>query len=212
MRRLSIGCGDFYSVRTIEVRALTPPLRVPEGGWASELFRGCTVGKAVIWIWTRMAIRKQVTSCGTFLSVLYHEFCHHLDCERLGTLILMSPDLQLTRLLRRLVCQKLVRIPYCQRTIETLNEKAAEHPSSQPKLRFTLTWIGPDFYVSQGNWSCVVPCRLPFVCPGQYAACLPSDSSRTWSAGPSCGVALCNPFWPFTTSMSSTATLPDGSV
>jgi len=29
-------------------------------------------------------IRKQVTSFGTFLSTLCHEFCHHLDCQRFG--------------------------------------------------------------------------------------------------------------------------------
>jgi hypothetical protein len=32
----------------------------------------------------RTAIKKQVTSYGTFLSTLCHEFCHHLDCQRFG--------------------------------------------------------------------------------------------------------------------------------
>jgi hypothetical protein len=31
----------------------------------------------------RTAIRKQVTSFGTFLNTLCHEFCHHLDCQQL---------------------------------------------------------------------------------------------------------------------------------
>ena len=75
----------FYGVRAPGVRALAArPIRVREGGWASELFGDYTVGKAVIRIWTRTAIRKQVTSFGTFLSTLCHEFCHHLDCERFG--------------------------------------------------------------------------------------------------------------------------------
>jgi hypothetical protein len=33
---------------------------------------------------TRTAVRKQVTSFGTFLSTLCHEFCHHLDCQKFG--------------------------------------------------------------------------------------------------------------------------------
>ena len=77
--------AKFYGVRAPEVRALAArPIRVREGGWASELFGDYTVGKAVIRIWTRTAVRKQVTSFGTFLSTLCHEFCHHLDCERFG--------------------------------------------------------------------------------------------------------------------------------
>ena len=31
---------------------------------------------------TAVAVRKQVTSFGTFLSTLCHEFCHHLDYQR----------------------------------------------------------------------------------------------------------------------------------
>ena len=57
-------------------------------------------------------------------------------------------------------------LPLRRKKIETLHDKATEHPSSQPKIRFTLAWIGRDFYVPQGNWSCVIPGRLPFVCAG----------------------------------------------
>ncbi len=32
----------------------------------------------------RTAIQKRVTSFGTFLSTLCHEFCHHLDCQHFG--------------------------------------------------------------------------------------------------------------------------------
>jgi hypothetical protein len=77
--------ADFYRVRTPQVRALAArPLRVREGGWASELFGDYAVNTAVIRIWTRTAVRKQVTSFGTFFSTLCHEFCHHLDCDRFG--------------------------------------------------------------------------------------------------------------------------------
>jgi len=30
----------------------------------------------------RTAVRKEITSLGTFLSTLCHEFCHHLDFQR----------------------------------------------------------------------------------------------------------------------------------
>ncbi len=35
----------------------------------------------LIRVWMRTAVRKQVTSFGTFLSSLCHEFCHHLDYQ-----------------------------------------------------------------------------------------------------------------------------------
>jgi hypothetical protein len=75
----------FYGVRTPDVRALAArPLRVHEGGWQTELFGDYSIGDATIRVWTRTAVRKQVTSFGTFLSTLCHEFCHHLDCRKFG--------------------------------------------------------------------------------------------------------------------------------
>jgi hypothetical protein len=35
-----------------------------------------------VWMWT--AVRKEVTSLGTFLRTLCHEFCHHLDFQISG--------------------------------------------------------------------------------------------------------------------------------
>lgn len=79
------AAAEFYDVRIPPVRALAVrPLRVREGGWASELFGDYTLNTAVIRVWTRTPVRKQVTSFGTFFSTLCHEFCHHLDCERFG--------------------------------------------------------------------------------------------------------------------------------
>ena len=79
------AAADFYGVSTPEVAALAArPLRVREGGWATELFGDYELATARIRIWTRTAVRKRVTSYGTFLSTLCHEFCHHLDCRRLG--------------------------------------------------------------------------------------------------------------------------------
>ena len=79
------AAADFYHVRTPEVKALNArPLRVREGGWSSELFGDYTLDTATIRIWTRTAVQKRVTSFGTFLSTLTHEFCHHLDVQGLG--------------------------------------------------------------------------------------------------------------------------------
>ena len=79
------AAAAFYGVRSPEVRALAArPLRVREGGWQTELFGDYSLTDGVIRIWTRTAVRKQVTSFGTFLSTLCHEFCHHLDCQKFG--------------------------------------------------------------------------------------------------------------------------------
>jgi len=81
---LAVAAG-FYGVPRPQVRVLAArPLRVREGGWSMELFGDYNPGTALIRIWTRTAIRKQVTSYGTFFSTLCHEFCHHLDCKLLG--------------------------------------------------------------------------------------------------------------------------------
>ena len=79
------AAAAFYGVRAPEVRALAArPLRVREGGWQTELFGDYTMTDEMIRIWTRTAVRKDVTSFGTFLSTLCHEFCHHLDCQKFG--------------------------------------------------------------------------------------------------------------------------------
>ena len=38
----------------------------------------------LIGVWMRTAVRKEVTSFGTFLSTVCHEFCHHLDFYKYG--------------------------------------------------------------------------------------------------------------------------------
>jgi hypothetical protein len=79
------GAANFYGVRRPQLRVLAArPLRVREGGWGSELFGDYDPETALIRVWMRTAVRKQVTSFGTFLSTLCHEFCHHLDYERFG--------------------------------------------------------------------------------------------------------------------------------
>jgi hypothetical protein len=74
----------FYNVPRPTVRVLDArPLRVYETG-VSELFGDYQVRAALIRVWMRTAIKKRVTSSGTFLNTLCHEFCHHLDILRLG--------------------------------------------------------------------------------------------------------------------------------
>ena len=75
--------ADFFGVERPGIRVLAArPLRVREGGWASELFGDYSPDTMQIRVWMRTAVRKQVTSAGTFLSTLCHEFCHHLDYQR----------------------------------------------------------------------------------------------------------------------------------
>ncbi len=76
--------ADFYSVVGPQVRVLAArPLRVREG-WASELFGDYHPEEKLVRVWMRTAVRRQITSFGTFLSTLVHEFSHHLDIERFG--------------------------------------------------------------------------------------------------------------------------------
>jgi len=77
--------SEFYGVSQPKVRVLAArPIRVYEGGGASELFGDYDLRKMEIRVWMRTAVQKRVTSLGTFLSTLCHEFCHHLDVQRLG--------------------------------------------------------------------------------------------------------------------------------
>ena len=76
------AASDFYRVHDCGVRVLAArPLRVREN-WSSELFGDYT--PMLIRVWMRTAVRKEITSFGTFLSTLCHEFCHHLDFQRFG--------------------------------------------------------------------------------------------------------------------------------
>jgi len=74
--------SEFYKVPDCGIRVLAArPLRVREH-WTSELFGDYAPETMMIRVWMRTAVRKEVTSFGTFLSTLCHEFCHHLDFQR----------------------------------------------------------------------------------------------------------------------------------
>src|SRR5215469_2923144 len=74
--------SDFYQVPRCNIRVLAArPLRVREHS-TTELFGDYHPDTMQIRVWMRTAIRRDITSFGTFLSTLCHEFCHHLDFQR----------------------------------------------------------------------------------------------------------------------------------
>jgi len=76
--------SDFYKVPNCRSRVLAArPLRVRES-WTSELFGDYHPEIMLIRVWMRTAVKKEITSYGTFLSTLCHEFCHHLDFQHFG--------------------------------------------------------------------------------------------------------------------------------
>jgi len=76
--------SEFYEVPPCGVRVLAArPLRVRER-WTTELFGDYSPEPMLIRVWMRTAVRKEVTSFGTFVSTLCHEFCHHLDFQKFG--------------------------------------------------------------------------------------------------------------------------------
>jgi len=78
------AASGFYKVPACGIRVLAArPLRVRES-WSTELFGDYTHETMMIRVWMRTAVRKEVTSFGTFLSTLCHEFCHHLDFQKFG--------------------------------------------------------------------------------------------------------------------------------
>ena len=76
--------SHFYGIATCGIRVLAArPLRVREH-WATELFGDYNPETTLIRIWMRTAVRKEISSFGTFMSTLCHEFCHHLDFQQFG--------------------------------------------------------------------------------------------------------------------------------
>jgi hypothetical protein len=76
--------SNFYEVPPCGIRVLAArPLRVREH-WSTELFGDYTPHTMRIRLWMKTAVRKEITSFGTFLSTLSHEFCHHLDYQKFG--------------------------------------------------------------------------------------------------------------------------------
>jgi hypothetical protein len=78
------AASEFYEVPNCGIRVLAArPLRVRER-WTTELFGDYSPETMLIRVWMRTAVRKEITSFGTFVSTLCHEFCHHLDFQKFG--------------------------------------------------------------------------------------------------------------------------------
>jgi len=76
------AAAHFYQVKQCDLRVLAArPLRVRERS-TIELFGDYNPNTILIRVWMKTAVQKKVTSFGTFLSTLCHEFCHHLDFQR----------------------------------------------------------------------------------------------------------------------------------
>ena len=73
--------SQFYQVSPCAVCVLASrPLRIREN-WSSELFGDDDPTTMAIRVWMRTAVKKDITSFGTFVSTLCHEYCHHLDFQ-----------------------------------------------------------------------------------------------------------------------------------
>ena len=67
------AAADFYHVPKPAILVLASrPLRVYESGWSSELFGDYDPETKRIRVWMKTAVRKHITSPGTFLSTLVH--------------------------------------------------------------------------------------------------------------------------------------------
>jgi hypothetical protein len=76
------ACSEFYRVPACGISILAArPLRVRER-WETEIFGDYNPATMLIRVWMKTARTQEVTSLGTFLSTLCHEFCHHLDFKR----------------------------------------------------------------------------------------------------------------------------------
>jgi hypothetical protein len=79
-----VTISNFYEVPNCGVRVRAArPLRTREHG-TFEFFGDYASDSMLIRVWMRTAVRKEVSSFGTFLSTLCHEFCHHLDFQKFG--------------------------------------------------------------------------------------------------------------------------------
>jgi len=78
--------AQTYGVSVPGLRVLgARPRSVWEGGH-SELFGDYDFAQQRIRVWMRTAVLGKVTSFRGLLHTVLHEFCHHLDRERLGFL------------------------------------------------------------------------------------------------------------------------------
>ncbi|HXU64257.1 MAG TPA: hypothetical protein VN962_21300 [Polyangia bacterium] len=77
--------SQFHGIAVPGLRVLgVRPHKVISGVCTYQLFGDYTPATQRIRVWMRTAIREKVSSPKALLNTLLHEFCHHLDCTRLG--------------------------------------------------------------------------------------------------------------------------------
>ena len=77
--------SQFHGIPAPGLRVLgVRPHKVLSGVCTYQLFGDYTPATQRIRVWMRTAIREKVSSPKALLNTLLHEFCHHLDCTRLG--------------------------------------------------------------------------------------------------------------------------------
>jgi hypothetical protein len=89
---LRSACASFATAVAVAHGVAAPPVtvlgvrphRTEDGRCTYEKFGDYDLHTAEIRLWTRTAMRHQVSAFGTFLATLCHETCHHLDVVRLG--------------------------------------------------------------------------------------------------------------------------------
>jgi hypothetical protein len=81
---LLAALAGFYAVPVPSLRVLgARPHRITAGVCTYQLFGDYTPATQKIRVWMRTAVREKVASPKALLNVLLHEFCHHLDLQRL---------------------------------------------------------------------------------------------------------------------------------
>jgi hypothetical protein len=79
---VNVRGGPFRSVATlIGTNCFSASVRPRPNNAPSPTRHRRHPDTVLIRVWMRTAVRKEVTSFGTFLSTLCHEFCHHLDLQ-----------------------------------------------------------------------------------------------------------------------------------
>jgi hypothetical protein len=83
--RLLAEMAAFYGVPAPPLGVLgVRPHKLTAGVCTYQLYGDYTPKTQRIRVWMRTAIREKVSSPKALLNTLLHEFCHHLDCTRLG--------------------------------------------------------------------------------------------------------------------------------
>jgi hypothetical protein len=142
--------SEFYEVPACGVRVLAArPLRVRER-WTTELFGDYSPETMLIRVWMRTAVRKEVTSFGTFVSTLCHEFCHHLDFSEVRIPRLMAHS----RILRASGCA----LPSCERNATEATVLGARDTGAMANR------LAADKSRSRGLWRCHSELTSPPFC------------------------------------------------